>query len=131
MTLYIDTIPELQWSNWNNETWMCNDDYVIKWHNNKRKFILLDERKVNVIIECETIDEAKAAAQADYERRTAERFRKVELPDSFDADEFLNSLDIYHHPYITDRTDTESYEVSDLMARFVGHIIAKAKEATL
>jgi hypothetical protein len=28
-----------------------------------------------------TLDQAKASAQADYDRRTAERFRKVELPE--------------------------------------------------
>lgn len=43
--------------------------------------------------EFNTLSEAKAAAQADYERRTAERFVKVELPKemelpSYDNDEF-------------------------------------------
>ena len=52
---------------------------------------------------------------------TAERFVKVELPDMFDADEYLNTLDIFPHPYITYRTNTEAYEVDELMARFVGH----------
>jgi hypothetical protein len=52
---------------------------------------------------------------------TAERFREVEVPDTFDADEYLNTLDIFHHPYITDRTNTEAYEVAGLMARFVAH----------
>jgi hypothetical protein len=74
----------------------------------------------------DTFDQAKAAAQADYEARTAERFRKVEVPDCFEADEFLNSKDIYHHPYITDRTDSESYSVAELMAQFFEWYIDKA-----
>jgi hypothetical protein len=75
--------------------------------------------------------QAKAAAQADYEARTSVRFRKVEVPDMFEAEEFLNSKDIFHHPYITDRTDSESYSVAELMAQFFEWNIAKAKDNTI
>lgn len=35
-----------------------------------------------------------------------------------DAEDYLNDLDIYHHPRIQDRTDKNSYEVADVMADF-------------
>ena len=40
------------------------------------------------------------------------------LFDRGDAEEFLNSKDIWNHPIITDRNNKESYEVADLMAEF-------------
>ena len=39
-----------------------------------------------------------------------------------EAEEFLQSKDIFHHPYISDRTDSNSYEVADLMAEFFNTI---------
>ena len=35
-----------------------------------------------------------------------------------DAEDFLQTKDIWNHPRISDRTDKESYEVADLMAEF-------------
>jgi hypothetical protein len=43
----------------------------------------------------------------------------VSLPvESFDADDFLNTKDIWNHPYISDRTESNGYEVAQLMAEF-------------
>lgn len=48
----------------------------------------------------------------------------VSLPiESFDADEFLNTKDIYNHPYISDRNNKNGYEVASLMAEFANSII--------
>ena len=44
----------------------------------------------------------------------------VSLPaERFDAEDFLNTKDIYNHPIITDRENVNGYEVADLMAEFV------------
>lgn len=43
----------------------------------------------------------------------------VTLPcERTDAEEYLNNLDIYHHPRVEDRTNKNSYEVADIMADF-------------
>ncbi|MCB0446032.1 MAG: hypothetical protein KDD03_00685 [Gelidibacter sp.] len=43
----------------------------------------------------------------------------VTLPcERTDAEEYLNDLDIYHHPRVEDRTNQNSYEVADIMADF-------------
>jgi hypothetical protein len=41
----------------------------------------------------------------------------------FNADEFLNKKDIWNHPYITDRTGKNGYEVAHLMAEFANSVI--------
>lgn len=92
MTLYIDTKPEL--NEWNrtetNTYWWIETvfgNYSIDFF--KHKFylnweILDEDGEVAYSITFEepfnTLSEAKAAAQADYERRTADRFVMVQIP---------------------------------------------------
>jgi hypothetical protein len=75
MTLYIDTRPQLKWIEYNGRH--MADHYEINQTPNERWIIMwmIGNNHYH-----DTLDEAKAAAQADYDRRTAERFRKVELP---------------------------------------------------
>lgn len=49
----------------------------------------------------------------------------VSLPiESSDCDDWLGeNRDIWHHPYISDRTDNNGYEVAQLMADFANSII--------
>ena len=124
MTLYIDTRPELQWFDYYGR--FMADGYEVRFEASNGKWYWMYYDQCEDQAYYEDPHEAKAAAQADYEARTAERFRKVEVPDSFEAEEFLNSKDIFHHPYITDRTDSESYSVAELMAQFFDWYIAKA-----
>jgi len=87
MTLYIDTKPQLDdWkegvSHYNYVT--CDTifgRYKIEWKGWKDYpdySIYLDQEYITD--EAVGLDQAKAAAQADYEARTAERFRAIELP---------------------------------------------------
>lgn len=39
-----------------------------------------------------------------------------------EAEEFLQSKDIWNHPYISDRTNNNGYEVADLMAEFANSL---------
>ena len=57
----------------------------------------------------------------------AERFAELKGKDLFnvrgtlsrdEAEEFLQSKDIWNHPYISDRENKNGYEVADLMAEF-------------
>jgi hypothetical protein len=75
MTLYIDTRPTLEWVEYNGRH--MAHGYEIKQTPNGRWILMwtIDNHHYH-----DTIDQAKAAAQADYDRRTAERFRKVEVP---------------------------------------------------
>jgi hypothetical protein len=75
MTLYIDTKPTLEWIEYN-ERHMA-DRYQIKQTLNGRWLLMWTNDNDHYH---DTIDQAKAAAQADYEALTSERFRKVELP---------------------------------------------------
>jgi hypothetical protein len=46
--------------------------------------------------------------------------------ESFDADDWLGEKrDIYHHPYISDRTNSNGYAVADLMADFANECLTK------
>jgi len=76
MTLYIDTRPQLEWIEYNGRH--MADHYEINQTPNERWIIMwvIGNNHYH-----DTLDEAKAAAQADYEARTAERFRKVEVPE--------------------------------------------------
>lgn len=49
----------------------------------------------------------------------------VSLPiESFDCEEWLGeNRDIWHHPYVSDRTNANGYEVAQLMADYVNSII--------
>jgi hypothetical protein len=93
MILYIDTRPTLEWVEH-----ICKDDVSILHraqsgilvyeitddHNGEYSMSVWAEDNGDTFMLAEdvkdTIDQAKAAAQADYEARTAERFRAVELP---------------------------------------------------
>ena len=52
---------------------------------------------------------------------------KIEV-ESFDAEDFLQTKDIFNHPRIYDRTEKNSYEVAELMAEFVNHILNTKKK---
>ena len=75
MTLYIDTRPALEWVEYNGRH--MAGDYEIKQTPNEKWQLTwtIDHDYYH-----DTLDEAKAAAQADYEARTAERFIKLESP---------------------------------------------------
>jgi hypothetical protein len=75
MTLYIDTRPQLEWIEYNGRH--MADHYEINQTPNERWIIMwvIGNNHYH-----DTLDEAKAAAQADYDARTAERFRKVKMP---------------------------------------------------
>ena len=85
MTLYIDTRPQLEWEG--NYASIC--DYGLyqiaesKPHGKFRAIILSYNNEVEwCSIIYDTLDQAKDAAQADYEARTADRFTAVEVPDN-------------------------------------------------
>ena len=75
MTLYIDTRPTLEWVEYNGRH--MADGYEIKQTPSGRWILMWT---INHDHYHDTLDQAKAAAQADYEARTAERFRAVEVP---------------------------------------------------
>jgi hypothetical protein len=100
MTLYIDTKPELEW-------------VLLKYTGDESAYVPLfaleylvgegdgfflrisDSISNDKWDYYDTLSEAKAAAQADYDRRTAERFRPVELPPfrNMNSSEFLSGWD--------------------------------------
>lgn len=114
MTLYIDTKPTLEWVEWIIEFKHTLDvfkgcssktvfgEYQIYYPNKNDKFEMYlhfptiedGHPDYPIIFDlCDTLAEAQAYAQADYERRTAERFKVVEVPQekelpSYDDDEF-------------------------------------------
>jgi hypothetical protein len=79
MTLYIDTRTTLEWVDYNGISF-AEGSYKVRLELSNNKWIWsymdywYDKGYYN------TLDQAKAAAQADYESRTAERFRAVKLP---------------------------------------------------
>ena len=75
MTLYIDTKPTLEWIEYNGRH--MADRYQIKQTLNGRWLLMWTNDNDHYH---DTIDQAKAAAQADYEALTAVRFSKVEIP---------------------------------------------------
>lgn len=96
MTLYIDTKPTLEWNRSDTNTYWYIDtvfgNYSIDYFKHKfyLNFEILDEDgevaySVTFGELFNTLDEAKAAAQADYERRTAERFKPIVLPERMNA----------------------------------------------
>jgi hypothetical protein len=80
MTLYIDTKPTLEWIEYNGRH--MADGYEIKQTPNGRWLLMwtIDNHHYH-----DTLDHAKAAAQADYEARTAERFRAIDISILLDA----------------------------------------------
>jgi hypothetical protein len=46
--------------------------------------------------------------------------------DRWDAEEWLQeNKDIWNHPMVRDRTESNGYEVADLMAEFANYILSK------
>jgi hypothetical protein len=80
MTLYIDTRPTLEWVNDSGKYIDYKSGYRVHYEHLANKWFWTYYE--NCIHEAlyDTLDQAKAAAQADYEARTSERFRKVEVP---------------------------------------------------
>jgi hypothetical protein len=119
MTLLIDTKPTLEWVGLQAET--IFGIYEIESDANTLCMVLLyatqrDSDNMNYYwysLKFHSLSTAKAAAQADYERRTAERFRVVEVP--MDAP-FDNNLH-------TDMVHGYDTAIDALLAN-----IAKAKE---
>lgn len=89
MTLYVDTKPTLEWmtykgrgstqvytaltSHYKYQVWTVGKMWTVEYvfGNYREKF---DKQYLH-------LSDAQSAAQADYERRTMERFYKVELPE--------------------------------------------------
>jgi hypothetical protein len=126
MTLYIDTRPTLEWVGY---TSLCDyGEYQIaesKPHGKFRAIMYYENNEVEwCSIIYDTIDQAKAAAQADYEARTAERFRAVEvLPE----DVTLHDLKRLRNYFgVNDKTlfEHKAYAWLDSLIKH----IAKAKE---
>jgi hypothetical protein len=88
MTLYIDTRPQLLWvlGQATTEYGVYDIDYNLGNGKIRAEFFTVEKDGWEPVLtswfseEVYTIDQAKLAAQADYEARTAERFRAVELP---------------------------------------------------
>jgi len=107
MTIYIDTRPQLDWV----ELEYSGDEvadvplFSIEYKVGKGDGFFLkitDPRAFDKWEFYDTIDQAKAAAQADYEARTAERFRKVEVPSKRKyQDHDSPDVDVHIHGYNT------------------------------
>jgi hypothetical protein len=84
MTLYIDTKPTLEWVEYGQHHYA--DIYEIERLSVDREtcFIII-AGVVDTPPYYDTVAEAKIAAQLDYERRTAERFKAITLPPRMDA----------------------------------------------
>lgn len=92
MTLLIDLKPKLDdWKSpdnlkyWYISTVFCEYDITAFKGKFYVKWIILDpegEEGYSRYLDplCKSLEEAKAVAQADYERRTAERFKPIEIP---------------------------------------------------
>jgi hypothetical protein len=78
MTLYIDTKPTLEWVEYQGR--YITNGYEVRFDPIEGKWCwwYYDETEDQPYYEDPY--RAKAAAQADYDRRTAERFKAVELP---------------------------------------------------
>lgn len=94
MTLYIDTKPTLEWEETIDHWWYAVSDYgmyrikINHWLSVDINLHLYQCQDVVAFHSVhESIEAAKAAAQADYERRTAERFRPITLPPRMNARE--------------------------------------------
>jgi hypothetical protein len=117
MTLYIDTRPTLEWVKaWTKGNFHSTNGIYRVRKESYNKWCWFYTSGFNDVIEYyKTCKAAKAAAQADYEARTAERFRAVEVQD------------IMYHGF-----DLEDYEVGYNQAlEDIREAIAKAKEQKL
>ena len=96
MTLYIDTRPTLEWGGGMHESPYYSETeyglYSIFQH--EQKLLTFNPhsssrfgRKVVRMGLFKDVEAAKAAAQADYEARTADRFRAIEIPKGKDLPE--------------------------------------------
>lgn len=131
MNLYIDLKPELEWKRppantgymRNTEVWTALTSHFkyevhtvnLNTYQLDYVYMLYRERLITNV----TLSEAKAAAQADYERRTAERFVKVEVPDYCDMEP----------PYMTGITNYVSIGFNRCI-KLIQDAIAKATEIT-
>jgi hypothetical protein len=78
MTLCIDTKPELQWFDYYGR--FMADGYEVRFEASNGKWYWMYYDQCEDQAYYDDPHEAKAVAQTDYEARTAERFRKVEMP---------------------------------------------------
>jgi hypothetical protein len=87
MNLYIDTKPELEWAIGDGDIpdeaitaegkyciYKYNSKLVLRFENEKFRIVRLGK------FESTEMDKVKSIAQSDYDRRTQERFKRVELP---------------------------------------------------
>jgi hypothetical protein len=80
MTLYIDTKPTLEWMEFGYHSHKAITPFA-EYNIHPRVVgvsVYMDVERISIE---DTVELAKAAAQADYEARTAERFRKVKVRD--------------------------------------------------
>jgi hypothetical protein len=131
MTLYIDTKPTLEWIRppantgymRNTEVWTAvtshftYEVHTVNLNTYHADYVYMHYRER--IITNVTLSKAKAAAQADYERRTAERFKKVEVPDYSDMEP----------PYMTGITNYVSIGFNRCI-KLIQDAITKATEVT-
>jgi hypothetical protein len=116
MNIYIDLKPTLEWVEDNDRYYCKQGEYHISLIKNGLWFLESNHRR-DILSYYETPDQAKAAAQADYEARTAERFRAVELPDRITLPDEVRDYDYFYLRMGRYHTLNEIHET-----------IAKAKE---
>jgi hypothetical protein len=83
MTLYIDTKPKLEWVERKDGHKFYADIYELQQTVSGRWIVIIGGYVEKPYFE--TADHGKQYAQADYERRTAERFKAITLPPRMDA----------------------------------------------
>jgi hypothetical protein len=103
MTLYIDTKPTLEWIEYNGR--YMADGYEVRFEASNGKWYWMYYDQCEDHAYYEDPYHAKAAAQADYEARTAERFRKVELPDIMHEDAIDAVAEHYYNQALRDIHD--------------------------
>jgi hypothetical protein len=54
----------------------------------------------------------------DAYNKAVDKLMPTDEADRWDAEEYLNTKDIWNHPMVSDRTNKNGYEVADLMAEF-------------
>jgi hypothetical protein len=100
MTLYIDTKPTLEWVEYQGR--YITNGYEVRFDPIEGKWCwwYYDETEDQPYYEDPY--HAKAAAQADYEARTADRFRKIEVPDLMHEDAIDAVAEHYYNQAIRD-----------------------------
>lgn len=99
MKLYIDTKPELEWDEYDGTAESEYGIYVVEANHIGEGYNTLLHVKGRIesiapivkgdtrIFDYEAIQQCRVFAQADYDRRTAERFKEVEMPARMNARE--------------------------------------------